>query len=140
MSKHQKIERTARMSAAKMATTGVGGAAMVAAGLSLAVPPDKPAQSTPTIQLAAFGSLFGGSFDQAPISTAITNYGSLFGTDLPDFTPAALATESTNAVGFNLFHPIGKGGWLIGNGIDAPANCTNNCNGGDAGILFGRGG
>ena len=139
MSKHR-IERTARMSAAKYVTTGVGGAAMVAAGLSLAITPDKPSPSTHTVQLAAFDSLFGGSFDPSSVATTITNTGSLFGTDLPDFTPAALADASTNAVGFNVFHPIGYGGWLIGNGINASSTCTTDCRGGDAGILFGRGG
>jgi len=141
MSKHRKIESTARRSAAKYVTTGVGGAAMVAAGMSLTLTPEKPAARPPAVQLVAFESLFGGSLDPAPVATAITNYGSLFGTDLPDFTPAALAAASTNSVGFNVFHPVGKGGWLIGNGIDAPAGCTGaQCNGGNAGILFGRGG
>jgi hypothetical protein len=86
MSKHRKIEPTARLSGAKCVTTGVGGAAMVAAGLSLAITPDKPASRPPAVQLVAFESLFGGDFDPAVVSTTITNYGSLFGTDLPDFT------------------------------------------------------
>src|SRR5262245_57112605 len=36
---------------------------------------------------------------------------------------------------------IGTGGWLIGNGLDAPTDCTGDeCNGGDGGLLWGNGG
>ncbi|MGV0794087.1 hypothetical protein [Mycolicibacterium sp. XJ1819] len=36
---------------------------------------------------------------------------------------------------------IGPGGWLIGNGLSADANCTgSDCDGGNGGLLFGNGG
>lgn len=35
---------------------------------------------------------------------------------------------------------IGPGGWLIGDGLNAPADCTGAaCNGGDGGFLWGNG-
>jgi hypothetical protein len=150
MSKHAKARRTTRTSARDYVATGVGGAALVGVGLLLATSPDEPepTPANPAVQLTSFGSVL----TPPPLSPA-TDYwwlgdggSGLVGTSM-NFTPTALAaavndvTVFNDFAAFNIFNPIGPGGWLIGDGLDAQVGCVGNaCNGGNAGLLWGTGG
>lgn len=53
-------------------------------------------------------------------------------------TPLPLLSAAYNV---SLRPMFGDGGWLIGNGLNAAADCTGDaCNGGDGGLLMGSGG
>ncbi|TFV61171.1 hypothetical protein E4P42_03100, partial [Mycobacterium sp. PS03-16] len=145
MSRHRKSRRQARISARQCVTAGVGGAAMVGVGLFVASPQTPAGAATHAVELTSFGSTM------APAPTAPewwwlenqSNGRSLIGAG-SDLNADALAIALPGQLGsdpFSIFRPIGPGGWLIGNGIDAQAGCTGDaCNGGNAGLLFGRGG
>ncbi|MGE2688682.1 hypothetical protein ACQI4D_02330, partial [Mycolicibacterium pulveris] len=123
-------------------TTGMGGAAMVGVGLLLAAAPDAPAPSAPAVQLASFDSLLA-SPPLSPTTEWWWWYEGGRGSVRADSNPAenTFAAALGGAAGFNIFNPIGRGGWLIGDGIDAAADCVGAaCNGGNAGLLFGNGG
>lgn len=111
------------------------GLLIAGAGL-LAALSDEPAQVTTA---ASFDSLV------IPLSPAaeepwwIGNGGSLVGS-VGAPTPNALAAAAL--VEPIPFRPLfGPGGWLIGNGLDAAADCTGAaCNGGNGGLVSGNGG
>jgi hypothetical protein len=140
MSKHHEIGRTPRVSARQYITTGISGAALVGVGVLLATDPGAPTEATPEVQLASFGSLLA----PQPLTPSTTTPwwwlggggtdnggGGLFGASI---VPTALVAEIGGGTGFNIFSPIGQGGWLIGNGVDAQAGCVGAaCNGGNAG-------
>ncbi len=119
MSEFRNIRRSGRMSVRAYLAAGVGGAAIVSAGVSaLAAPPGAPTAATADVQLASTGSdlwwLEDGDGDgigsaMALTPNALTGGGPLFG--------------------------------LIGNGVDAQPGCVGDaCNGGNGGFFFGRGG
>ncbi len=141
MSKNSKTKRTPQVSARQFVATGVGGAAMIGVGLLLASPPGTPppAASTAAVQLASFDSLLA----PPPLSPAsandwwLTEDSSLVGPGASAPTPTALAA----AISGISFPSLPILGIFIGDGADAPANCTGAaCNGGNAGIFFGNGG
>lgn len=62
--------------------------------------------------------------------------------DLGGRVPGAAVSAAATANDLLPLRPlIGTGGWSIGDGVDAAADCTGDaCNGGDGGWLFGCGG
>jgi hypothetical protein len=117
-----KLGRTPRVSARQYMTTGVSGAALIGVGVLLSAHPGAPTESTRAVQLASFGSLWA----PPPLSPSTTTPrwsidgggGGLFGDSITpnSFTPNALVAEVGGGAGFNIFNPIGPGGWLIGDG------------------------
>ena len=124
-------------------STGAGAVAIVGTGAALAA------------GLAVHAAVIG------PAATALASIdspavphsppGTAWWLDDGDLFGAAVAEPSTVSIGginiFNplgltgIFNPIGDGGWLIGDGFDASAECTEAaCNGGNAGLLWGSGG
>ena len=138
MSSKSKSKRTTGMSARQFLTAGMGSAAVVGAGLLSAGLLDDPATATaaPEVQLMSTES----ELSEWWLLNAQRSGGNDSANSNALFGPSALAATSANG-NFNLFRPIGPGGWLIGNGIDAVAGCEGAaCNGGNAGLLFGNGG
>src|SRR5262245_1883433 len=136
MSKHRKTKRTPRTSA--YVTTGVGGAAMLGVGVLLTTAPGAPAPPTasPDVQLASFDSLL------APAPQDTTTEPWWLDEDGRGAVGASVNTTFTtvtiNGISFPSLPIIG---FFIGDGADAQPNCTGDeCNGGNAGILFGDGG
>src|SRR6478752_2463643 len=129
MAKHRKI-RSSRSLGSIRPYFGTGVASAALAGLSVltAVPNDgPPPASSLAVQLASTGwSLTPVCLSADPqCSSAISSSVGLFG--------PATAPTPTALLGPLTARPlIGPGGWLIGNGLDAPTDCTGTaCNGGD---------
>src|SRR6478736_5302602 len=101
------------------------GAPLVALGVGSAMASAAPAE--PCNGLSALCSGFGTSPD-------------LSGAGVSTPTPNALAAAPASAAGSQPL--VGPGGSLIGDGLDAPADCTggDTCNGGNGGLLCGNGG
>ena len=110
---------------------------MVGVGVLLASPPAMPAQSP----AAPAGRLLS---TESPLPLApqdpwwlLDGGNALIGSAGSPTTNALAAASS----GFNILTPIGPGGWLIGDGLDAADDCTGTaCNGGNGGLLGGNGG
>ena len=125
VAKHKKNNRKDRISARECVGTGLGGAALFGIGMLLATPSGAPAPTVaaPAVQLTSVDSLLA----PAPLSPEqwwLRDGDNLIG-----------AAAVNSAGGFNLFKPIGTGGWFYGNGVSAVAGCQGDaCNGGNAGF------
>ncbi|MET0900021.1 MAG: hypothetical protein ABWY45_19090, partial [Mycobacterium sp.] len=111
----------------KYLSTGLAGAAMVGIGaLVLATPdaPSTPVAYTADVQLVS---------DDCEITDPNCDTGA---------DKTLVGAAAANPFAFDGFQPaFGPGGWLIGNGLDAPADCEGDaCNGGNGGALWGNGG
>ena len=138
MSQHRNAGRTPRMSARQYMTTAFGGAAMLGVGVLLASSPGAPAPTTAAVELAS---------TDLPLPLGPQEPWWLFDSANPLIGSAASPTTNALAaasrdVGTSKLRPIiGPGGWLIGDGLDAPADCTGDaCNGGNGGLFGGSGG
>ncbi len=100
---------------------------MVGLGVLLTVPPDKPAPTTAEVKLATTEA------ECVPDTPGCDSaaLGASLGVD-------SFATPGTTAI---FFGAIGSGGWLIGDGLSAAADCEGAaCNGGNGGLFGGSGG
>ena len=138
MSQHRNAGRTPRMSARQYMTTAFGGAAILGVGVLLASSPGAPAPTTAAVELAS---------TDLPLPLGPQEPWWLFDSANPLIGSAASPTTNALAavsrdVGTSKLRPIiGPGGWLIGDGLDAPADCTGDaCNGGNGGLFGGSGG
>lgn len=120
-------------------TVGMASLAIAGAG-RLAALTDDAQSSTAGFELASFESLL---LPQSPARAdewwliAGDRNGSRIGSGAAP-GPTALAAASIAGPPRPI---VGPGGWLIGNGLDAPEDCTGSaCNGGNGGLLFGNGG
>jgi hypothetical protein len=98
---------------------------LIGVGVLMAIDPGPPTSARPEVQLTSFASLLA-----PPTLTPSTTTpwwlgggndtgGGLFGASI---APNALIAEvGGGGAGFNIFNPIGPGGWLIGDGVDAQA-------------------
>ena len=101
------------------------GAPLVALGVGSAMASAAPAEPCNGLSALCSGSGTSPDLSGAGVSTP---------------TPNALAAAPASAAGSQPL--VGPGGSLIGDGLDAPADCTggDTCNGGNGGLLWGNGG
>ena len=116
---------------------------MVGIGVLLAAPPGAPAPTTVEVKLASTESMFPlAPPDECLFSTK--GCGGPIGSGGSTPTPLAAASLDVGTLQLEGLPPlIGTGGFLFGNGLDADPGCeagTDECNGGDAGLLWGNGG
>ncbi|MGB7509080.1 MAG: hypothetical protein WA965_27040, partial [Mycobacterium sp.] len=106
-------------------TAGASGAAAVGIGVLLTT---QPATTVRPVELASFDSLL------APASPRFS--------DEPWWVSSTGNRAGNPEVGSVAAIPmVGPGGWLIGDGADAAADClAAACKGGSGGLLFGNGG
>ncbi|MCV7152245.1 hypothetical protein H7I57_13390, partial [Mycobacterium pyrenivorans] len=110
---------------------GMSGAAVVGFGLLLAAQSDAPTATVRAVELASFDSLL---TPNAPVSEELWWLSD--GDSSRDRVGAANSPQVRAAVPM-----MGDGGWLIGDGVDASADCTGSaCNGRNGGLLWGSGG
>src|SRR6185503_11720576 len=115
-----------RMSAREYVATGVTGAAMVGIGLLLAAPPGAPAPVIADVQLVNTERMLPLGPQDCLLTAEGCGGGGLFGSGGSVMaTPTALAAAIQNP-----FPPLfGPGGFLIGDGLDAAADCEGDaCN------------
>src|SRR5262245_32473689 len=130
-----------RLAYSGMTTAGlaIAGAAVLWAGapdVGVGTPGSPAPATAPAVALASFDSVLG----PKPLAPGTEPWwldegGHLIG-------PAASAAPTRLLIaGIDILTPIGPGGWLIGDGLDALPDCTGSaCNGGNAGFLWGNGG
>ena len=102
---------------------------MLAVGLLLGVHPQAAPPTEHDVELVSFDSAL---MPDSPVAEEVWWYGRS-GSNRPERNdPAAVATDPAQPV-----RPtIGPGGWLIGDGADAAADCAGAaCNGRAAGLL-----
>ncbi|MGB3232589.1 MAG: hypothetical protein WBB57_17970, partial [Mycobacterium sp.] len=109
---------------------GAGGVAAVGIGVLLSTQTGAPAAPVRAVELASFDALL---VPQAPVSDELWW--------LVPGAPGSQRTSSGSDSRSAVVPMIGEGGWLVGNGIDAAADCAAAaCNGGNGGLLRGSGG
>ena len=119
-------------------TVGMASLAIAGVGLFAALSDDSPS-TTADVELVSFESLM------VPQSPAPQDEWWLMAGEVGGQIGSGAARVPTALASVSVSGPIrpivGPGGWLIGNGLNAPEDCSGSeCNGGNGGLLFGNGG